>query len=169
MGFDIARVKAQWEGFETPRTPGRFPVEFDPIRRHCHMVDDQNPLFLEQGLCPPVMVDYFASRGAWPPGELDILGLIRRIPTPGDRLVNMNHEFEWFRTVKVGGRLGVSHKVVAVDVKPTRLDPMSVWIKTETRIVNERGEPVALRWNQILIHRTPEQVKADWIRPEAAA
>ncbi len=169
MGFDIARVKATWEGFETPRRPGRYPVEFDPIRRHCHMVEDVNPLFLEQGVCPPVMVDYFASQGAWPPGELDILGLIRKIPTPGDRLINMNHEFEWFRTVKVGDRLSVSHRVVSVDVKPTKLDPLSVWIKTETRIVDERGETVALRWNQILIHRTPEQVKAAWIRPEATA
>ncbi|MBI3031468.1 MAG: MaoC family dehydratase N-terminal domain-containing protein [Candidatus Rokubacteria bacterium] len=168
MGFDIARVKAAWEGHETTLTAGRYPIEFDPIRRHCHMVEDTNPLFLEQGICPPVMVDYFASQGAWPPGELDILGLIRQIPTPGDRLVNMNHEFEWFRTVRVGDRLTVSHKVVSVDVKPTRLDPLSVWIKTETRIVDERGETVALRWNQILIHRTPEQVKADWVRPEAA-
>jgi hypothetical protein len=41
-----------------------------------------------------------------------------------------------------------------------------VWIKTETRIVDERGETVALRWNQILIHRTPEQVQADWIRAD---
>ena len=158
MGFDISRVKVAWEGYETPLMPGRYPVEFDPIRRHCHMVADQNPLFLEQGF-----------RGAWPPGELDILGLIRKIPTPGDRLVNMNQEFEWFRTVKVGDRLSVSHKVVAVDVKPTRLDPLSVWIKTETRIVDERGEPVALRWNQILVHRTPEQVQAGFIRAEAAA
>jgi hypothetical protein len=169
MGFDIARVKAQWEGFETPRTVGRYPIEFDPIRRHCHMVEDQNPVFLEQGVSPPVMVDYSASRGPWPPGELDILGLIRKIPTPGDRLINMNHEFEWFRTVKVGDRLSVSHKVASVEVKPTKLDPLSVWIKTETRIVDERGETVALRWNQILIHRTPEQVKAEYIRPEVAA
>ena len=169
MGFDISRVKVAWEGYETPLMPGRYPVEFDPIRRHCHMVEDMNPLFLEQGICPPVMVDYFASRGAWPPGELDILGLIRKIPTPGDRLVNMNHEFEWFKAVKVGERLSVSHKVVSVDVKPTKLDPLSVWIKTETRIVDERGVTVALRWNQILIHRTPEQVKAGFIRAEAAA
>ena len=169
MGFDISRVKVAWEGYETPLMPGRYPVEFDPIRRHCHMVDDQNPLFLEQGFCPPVMVDYFASRGAWPPGELDILGLIRKIPTPGDRLVNMNQEFEWFKAVKVGERLSVSHKVVSVEVKPTKLDPLSVWIKTETRIVDERGVTVALRWNQILIRRTPEQVKAGFIRAEAAA
>ena len=169
MGFDIARLKAAWEGFETPRTPGRYPVEFDPVRRHCHMVDDQNPLFLEQGICPPVMVDYFASRGAWPPGELDILGVIRKIPTPGDRLINMNQEFEWMRHVKVGERLSVSHKVVSVDLKPIKLDPLSVWIRTESRIADERGETVAIRRNQILVHRTPEQVKANWIRPEAVA
>ncbi len=167
MGFDIARLKAAWEGFETPRSQGRFPVEFDPIRRHCHMVEDTNPLFLEQGICPPVMVDYFASRGAWPPGELDILGVIRRIPTPGDRLVNMNQEFEWSGTVRVGERLGVSHKVVSIDLKPIKLDPLAIWIKTESRIVDERGEVVAFRWNQILVHRTPEQMKADYIRPEA--
>jgi hypothetical protein len=35
--------------------------------------------------------------------------------------------------------------------------------------VDERGEPVALRWNQILIHRTPEQVQAGYLHPEAAA
>lgn len=169
MAFDIARVKAQWEGHETPPSRGRYPVEFDAIRRHCHMVDDANPLFLEQGICPPVMVDYFASAGAWPPGERDILGLVRRIPTPGDRLVNMNHEFEWLRTVRVGECLGVSHRVVSVDLKPIRLDPLAVWIKTESRIVDERGELVALRWNQILVHRTPEQVKADYVRPEAVA
>ena len=165
MGFDIAWLKAEWEGFETGRTPGRYPVEFDPIRRYCHMVDDQNPLFLEQGFCPPVMVDYFASRGAWPPGEQDILGLVRKIPTPGDRLINMNQEFEWMRHVRVGERLTVSHRVVSVDLKPTKLDPLSVWIKTESRITDERRETVALRRNQILVHRTPEQVAADWIRP----
>jgi hypothetical protein len=169
MGYDAAVVKARWEGHETPLQPGRYPVEFDAIRRHCHMVEDRNPLFLEGGLCPPVLVDYFASRGAWPPGELDILVLLRKIPTPGDRLVNMNQEFEWFRAVRVGERLGISHKVVSVDVKPIRLDPLAVWIRTESRIVDERGETVALRRNQILVHRTPEQVAAGWMRPEALA
>ena len=169
MGFDISRVKTQWEGYETPLAPGRYPVEFDPIRRHCHMVEDQNRLFLEQGICPPVMVDYFASRGAWPPGELDILGLIRKLPTPGDRLINMNQEFEWMRPVRVGERLAVSHRVVSVDLKPIKLDPLAIWIKTESRITDERGETVALRRNQILIHRTPEQVQVGFIRTEAAA
>jgi hypothetical protein len=160
MAYDIKAVKAQWEGHETPLRWGRYPVEHEPIRRHCHMVEDTNPLFLEHGLCPPVMLDFFASQGPWPPGDYDILGLVRRIPTPGDRLINLNQEFEWFLPVRVGDRLGARHRVVSVHLRGTKLDPLSVWIRTETTIVNQRDEPVARRSNQILVHRTPEEIAA---------
>lgn len=160
MLYDIKAVKREWEGQETPLRWGRYPVEHEPIRRHCHMLDDANPLFIDAGLCPPVMVDYFASSGPWPPGEYDILGLIRRIPTPGDRLINLNQEFEWSRPVRVGDRLGSRHKVVAIHQRGTKLDPLSVWIRTETTIVNQRDEVVAVRRNQILVHRTPEEIAA---------
>ena len=158
MPYDIKVVKRQWEGHETPLRWGRYPVEHEPIRRHCHMLDDANPLFIEEGRCPPVLVDFFASQGSWPPGDFDILGLVRRIPTPGDRLINLNQEFEWFQSVSVGDRLGAKHKVAAIHQRGTKLDPLSVWIRTETTIVNQREEVVAVRTNQILVHRTPEEI-----------
>lgn len=160
MAYDIKAVKHAWEGHETPMRWGRYPVEHEPIRRHCHMLEDTNPLFIEEGLCPPVMVDFFASQGPWPPGEYDILGLVRKIPTPGDRLINLNQEFEWLRPVLVGDRLGAKHKVAAIHQRGTKLDPLSVWIRTETTIVNQREEIVATRTNQILVHRTPEEIAA---------
>jgi hypothetical protein len=160
VGYDVAAVQEAWEGRETPLSWGRYPVEHDPIRRHCHMVEDGNPRFLERGECPPVMVDYFASAGAWPAAEADVLGLVRAIPTPGDRLVNLNHEFEWIRPVRVGERLGARHRVLSVEVRPTRLDPLSVWIRTETTIVDAQETVVARRLNQIMVHRTTEQVAA---------
>jgi acyl dehydratase len=153
VAWDLEAVRRAWEGHETPLAWGRYPIEHDPIRRHCHMVDDTNPRFLERGECPPVMVDYFAAGGAGPDTEPDILPLVRRIPTPGDRLVNLGHEFEWFRTARVGERLGARHRVLAIEVRPTRLDPLSVWIRTATTIVNERQEVVATRLNQIMVHR----------------
>jgi hypothetical protein len=165
VGYDIEAVRARWEGHETPLRWGRYPVEFEPIRRHCHMVDDGNPLFLEEGLCPPVMVDFFASQGPWPPGEYDILGLVRQIPTPGDRLVNLNQEFQWLRPARVGDRLGARHRVASIRLRGTRLDPLSVWIRTETTIVNQDQEVVATRTNQILVHRTPEEIAAEAGRP----
>jgi len=163
MPYDIKAVRLEWEGYETPLCWGRYPVEHEPIRRHCHMVGDANPLFIDEGRCPPVMVDVFASSGAWPPGDHDILGLLEKIPTPGDRLINLNQEFEWFLPVRVGDRLGSRHKVVAIRLRGTKLDPRSVWIRTETTIVNQREEVVAIRWNQILVHRTPDEIAAETV------
>jgi hypothetical protein len=160
VAYDVEAVKRQWEGYETPRQWGRYPVEHEPIRRHCHMLEDANPRFLEEGYSPPVMVDYFASLGPYPPADYDIFPLIRAIPTPGDRLINLNQELEWFQSVRVGDRLGASHKVVAIHQRGTRLDPLSVWIQTETSIVNQSEELVARRINQILVHRTPEEIVA---------
>jgi hypothetical protein len=158
--YDVDAVRARWEGHETELAWGRYPVEHEPIRRHCHMVDDRNPRFLEHGECPPVMVDAFASAGSWPEPDPDILGLVQRIPTPGRRLVNLNHAFEWYRAVRVGDRLGARHRVVDIALRPTRLDPLSVWIRTETTIVDAGGEVVARRLNQIMLHRTIEEIVA---------
>jgi hypothetical protein len=158
--YDVKAVKRQWEGYETPLEWGRYPVEHEPIRRACHMLDDANPLYIDEGRCPPAMVDYFASMGTWPPREYDIIGLVRRIPTPGDRLINLNQEMEWFAMAKVGDRLGVRHKVLSVNLRGTRLDPLCVWIKTETTVLDRREQVVAIRSNHILVHRTPEEIAA---------
>jgi acyl dehydratase len=169
VAYDVAAVKARWEGHETPLAWGRYPVERDPIRRHCHMVDDLNPRFLERGECPPVMVDYFAGAGAWPAGHEDILALVREIPTPGDRLVNLGHEFEWFHVVCAGERLGMRHKVLSVDVRPTRLDPLSVWVRTETTILRDGGDVVARRLNQLMVHSPSDGETARGAQPERRA
>ena len=45
--YDIEAVRGEWIGRQTDVVPGRYPVEYDSIRRHCHMVEDTNPLFLD--------------------------------------------------------------------------------------------------------------------------
>src|SRR5262249_22612295 len=117
-----------------------------------------NPLFIEEGRCPPVMVDYFASSGPWPPGDFDIFPLIAKVPTPGRRLINLNQEMEWFLSVRVADRLGARHRIVTIHQRGTKLDPLRVWIRTETSIVNQDQALVCRRTNQILVHRTPEEI-----------
>jgi acyl dehydratase len=168
--YDIERVRREWIGWKSPVTGGRYPVEYDPIRRFCHMVDDTNPLFLDPDyaaathyggvIVPPVMVDYFAGPGPWPPvrrrpGVLDL------VPTRGDRLINLNQTMEFLRPVKVGDRLSSQMEIVDVIEKPIRLDPKAIWITFETRITNQHGEVVATVRNTLLTHRTPEEVAAD--------
>ena len=167
--YDIEAVRREWIGKSSPVTRGRYPVEFDPIRRHCHMVEDTNPLFLDPDfaaqtthgavIAPPVMVDYFAGNGAWP-RTTDAAPMLRP-PTRGDRLINLNQTMEFFKPVRVGDHLSRQTVIADVYEKPIRLDPKAVWTVIETRITNQDDELVAIIRNTLLTHRTPEEVAAD--------
>ena len=169
--YDIDAVRAEWIGKTDEKKQGRYPVEYDSIRRHCHMVEDLNPLFLDPDygghtrfggvIAPPVMADYFAGDGIWPPKADEGPPLMLLIPTPGDRMINLNQQMEFYRPVRIGDRL--SRQMVVLDIiqKPIRLDPKAVWTTVETRITNQDDELVAAVRNTLLVHRAPEEVAAD--------
>lgn len=182
--YDIEAVRAEWIGKKTPRTSGRYPVEYDPIRRHCHMVEDENPLFLDPSfaketsyggvIAPPVLAGYFAGDGAWPPTggptqgkrssgeEIEPPGsIIGDVPTRGERLINMNVAWEYFAPVRIGDELSSETVLADVFEKSIRLDPKAVWIVTERRIYNQSDELVATNTNTLLTHRRPEVVAAE--------
>jgi acyl dehydratase len=181
-GFDLEKVREEHVGRTIGSSRGRYPVEHDPIRRHCHMVGDTNPLFLDeefarQGpygavICPPTLISYFAGNGAWPPSESRGTGgrpgFTMGVPTPGDRGINMGIVWEYGDVVRVGDRLSSQTSIVDIFVKPIRLDPEAVWIVTETRIAKEDDTMVALGRNTVLIHRSPEQVAAAEATVESA-
>ncbi len=167
--YDIEAVRQKYIGTEIAKSRGRYPVEYDPIRRHCHMVDDNNPLFLdpeyaestEHGavICPPSgwLALYFASLGPWPAVFEPLLPIV---PAPGKRIVNMNQEVEWFARIKIGDHLSVLRRVVDIYQKGISSDPEAVWIVAEAIITNQRDATVCVIRNTLLFHRTPEEVAA---------
>ena len=167
--YDIEAVRRQYIGTEIPQARGRYPVEYDAIRRHCHMVDDNNPLFLdpeyakatEHGavLCPPSgwLALYFASLGPWPAVFEPVLPIV---PTPGKRIVNMSQEVEWSARIKVGDHVSVRRRVADIFQKGISIDREAVWIVAEAIIANQRGQTVCAIRNTLLTHRTPEEVAA---------
>jgi len=169
MEYDIEGVRRKYAGYETAKVRGRYPVEYDAIRRHCHMVDDNNPLFLDPEyaagtshgavLAPPSgwLALYFASLGPWPAVFEPLFPIV---PTPGKRIVNMSQEVEWFARVKVGDHLSVVRRIVDVFQKGISMDPEAVWIVAEAEITNQRDERVCMVRNTLLTHRTPEEVAA---------
>lgn len=152
-------------GTETPVRKGRYPVEYDPIRRFCHMTGDRNPLFLDPEyakktrfgsvICPPGLVHLFAGVG-WPTETIN--EFLALIPAPGDRPVNLTHEAEWFKPVRVGDQLYEKMHLVDVYMKPIKLDPKAFWFVFETIITNQDGDVVCIERTTRLRHRTPEQI-----------
>ncbi|MXY86274.1 MAG: MaoC family dehydratase [Chloroflexi bacterium] len=169
--YDVEAVRSEWIGQKTDVVPGRYPVEYDSIRRHCHMVEDTNPLFLdpeygrqsEHGavIAPPVMTRYFAGAGVWPPSSDNQGSLLLSVPTRGERNINLNTEWEYLQPARVGDHLASQTEVTDIYEKSIKLDPRSVWVVTETRITNQDGELVAVGTNTLCTHRTPEQVEAE--------
>jgi len=191
--YDIDAVRAEWIGKVVSQTEGRFPVEYDPIRRHCHMTGDTNPLFLDPEFArdvgphgevvvpPSLLPTYFASGGPWPKGSKKKQDASEKgakkskrpfftlgVPTPGDRGINMGTEWEFLAPIRVGDRLRAEQKVTDVFIKATRMDEKSVWIKSAMTFSNQNDEPVAVWHNTTLVHRSPKQIKQDNAREVAA-
>ncbi len=157
-------------GLETEWLPGHYPVEYDPIRRQCHMVDDDNPLFLEPEYakktkwggvpCPPFMVNIFGydspGTNPWPPRERPALPTI---PTAGIRAVNLMVEWEFFKPVIVGERLSCKQRIDNIFIKSVRLDPKGFCLVIERIFANEAGEIVAILRNTSIRVRSAEQIR----------
>lgn len=183
--YDIDAVRSAWIGKLISEAHGRYPVEHDPIRRHCHMTGDLNPAFLDptaaaEGpygavISPPSMLPtYFAAGGAWPPpvlsqGDDDAPIFTLGVPTPGDRGINMEVAWEFLEPVRVGDKLRLELRIADVFHKPIRLDEKAVWIVSETEFFNQHNAVVA-RWrNTVLVHRSPEQVSSDALHDETGS
>jgi len=163
-------------GQETEAAPGRYPVEYEPIRRYCHMVEDDNPIFLDpeyakktmhgEVVCPPFQIYNFGSPGPWPPGEA-MDPFMHQLPTtPGSSFMVMGNDWEFFRTVRVGDRIWMKNRFVDIYIKAIRRDPKARWIVTERMYTNQDGDKVASWRMTVVAVRSPEEVKASGDAPE---
>lgn len=176
LDYDIDEIRKDWVNRLISSSQGRYPVELDPIRRHCHMVGDLNPAFLDPETAasgphgavvvpPSMLLTYFAAGGPWPPqkGAVEMTdgGITFGVPVPGDRGMNMEVEWEFLEPVRVGDTLRLELRIADVKVKSIKYDPFAVWITTETSFFNQHDAVVAKWRNTLLIHRSPAQIEED--------
>jgi acyl dehydratase len=172
--YDIESIRQEWVGRVVASSTGRYPVEYDAIRRYCHMVRDTNPLFLDREaaaagpygeiIVPPPMIPNFAGNGTWPRKEKSSgkrPGFTHGIPTPGSLGIMMNIAWKYLAPVRVGDHLHAQTVIADVFCKAIKLDPLAVWIVTRTDIFNQHDELVAQGTNTVLTHRSPREVKGD--------
>jgi hypothetical protein len=169
-------------GRETAVRWALYPVEHEPIRRWCHMVECDQSLYLDPAyaagtrfgrvVCPPLMIPIFATLGLpsrpsssgpaidWPPlapeGRADDVDP----PTAGNRSINLGGTLEFRERVFLGDRLGSKVRLVDVYVKRIKIDPEAFWIVTETLYLNQHERVVAVNQNTLIRHRDRDQIAA---------
>jgi acyl dehydratase len=169
--YDIEVVRSEWIGSVVDSSEGRYPVEYDPIRRYCNMIHDDNPLYLDLEvarhgpygavIAPGPLLPYFAGGGPWPRKPKTGArrpGWTYGVPTPGDRGINLEVSWEYRQPVRVGDRLSSEARIADIFFKPIRIDPRAVCIVTESRLTNQRDEVVAACRNSVLVHRSRGQM-----------
>ncbi|MCX6022977.1 MAG: MaoC family dehydratase N-terminal domain-containing protein [Chloroflexi bacterium] len=157
-------------GSESAPVPSRYPVEYDSIRRYCHMTGDDNPLYLDPEyaattkygavIAPPFFIRNMSGPGPWPKQAPGQEGRLPVVPTAGKRTINLTTEVELFEPVKVGDRITRFERIADIYIKAIRLDPKAFWVVTETIYQNQERTTVMVQRNIGLRHRSPEEVKA---------
>jgi acyl dehydratase len=167
---EILEEARKFIGAETKPRKALYPVEMDPIRRFCHMTNDDNPLYLDPDYAkssqfgtitaPMTAIGLMSGNGIWPPTPPDPEQL-PTTPTLGDRAINLTTEWEFYKAVKVGDHISTSQRIADIYIKPIRLDPKAFWKVSENVYRNQDGDVVAIHRNIGLSHRTQDQVAAD--------
>ena len=183
--YDIEAVRREWIGRTSSKRRAKYPVEHEPIRRHCLMVGNRNPLYIEPGYaprtpCPPTALWIFSMVGRLEPdgpkigksaakgdkGDKGDAPFALGMPMIGSQFTNMGRELEFFLPVYVGDHLSTATRTADIFIKPTRLDPESLWIVNEDIITNQNDEVVCVIRNTLMNFRTPDELKAAGVSPQ---
>jgi len=163
--YDIEAVRAGWIGRSTAKISAPYPVEHEPIRRHCLMVGNENPRYLKPGYaprtpCPPTALWIFSWAERLPPVVKPRVPLLEMgLPMLGSQFTNMRRESEFLLPVYVGDRLASQTRIADIFQKSTRVDPKSLWIVTEEVITNQDNAVVCVIRNTMMNFRDPEELK----------
>lgn len=168
---EMVEIARKFIGRETEAIPAHYPVEYEPIRRWCQMVEDDNPLFLDPAyarktgygevLCPSFALTIFGgpSPGYFPPPP-PAADVLAGIPTtPGSSVLFLGSDWEFYKPVKVGDHLSFKDRLADYYIKAVRFDPKARWIRIERIYYNQNGEKVAVNAMHRALRRSPEEVK----------
>ena len=153
-------------GTTTPVRFGEVDVNVPMIRHYAAMVRDGNAGYWDEDfaeeqwggvIAPPGMLMTWLIPIEWKPdGNKPVPLLTARVPLPGDTLINVSNDAEFFEPIRVGDRLNVVEELVDVsEAKQTSLG-VGHFITTVSTYRRQDGRIVA-RTTNVLYRFTAEQ------------
>lgn len=146
-------------------------VTWPLIQEYCALLEDGNPSYWDEPfarkqwggiVAPPGLMMTWPMPLLWrPDGGKEHYVLSINIPLPGDTLINVATDSEFFGPVFVGDRINVSERLVSITPeKKTRLGA-GHFLRTEATFRNQRGEPVAVRNNDLFRYQSGGSAAGD--------
>lgn len=149
-----------WVGRTSEPRFAATPISESAIRQFVAAIEDPNPLYWDPvvadevaggPVAPPAMLVSFTTPPRWSPGDAPPApALLVAVPMPGDSMINLSSEFEFFDRLRVGDRLEVVETVESVsEEKETRVG-RGHFLTVVAHFRREDGELVATQRNVML-------------------
>ena len=138
-----------------------LPVNEAMVRQFVSAVRDPNPLYWDQdlatqfcgsGIAPPAMLTTWVTPQNWRPDDMaePATALLVAVPMPGDSMINVSSDIEFFDHLRIGDRLNVVEEVESIsEEKQTRVG-VGHYLTVVARFRRQTGELVAIQRNVIL-------------------
>lgn len=146
-----------WIGRKTEVRPCEDEVNWQAIKYFCALVQDANPNYWNPDearrrhgaiISPPGMLMTWLIPLPWrPEGRAQDWELATMVPLPGDTLINVSTDSEFFLPMKVGDHLSGQNEVVNVTPEKNTGLGRGHFITTLVTVRNQNGEVVATHRN----------------------
>lgn len=157
LSFGTYQEALQWIGRKSPPRPCEDEVNWPQIKYFCSLVRDGNPNYWNEAaarqrygaiIAPPGMLMVWQMHLRWrPDAPVETPVFAAAVPLPGDTVINVTTDTEFFVPVRVGDRLSIEEEVADVSPeKHTRLGS-GHFVTTLATFRNQRGEIVATNRN----------------------
>ena len=146
----------------------QVPVNEAMVRQFLAAVRDANPIYWDTQLAirecggpiaPPATLVSWVTDCLWQPPELERppQALLTAVPMPGDSMINMVSEIEFFDHIRYGDRLNVLEEVESISEEKKTKVGRGHFITAVARFRRENGELVAVQRNVMLRFWTEAQ------------
>ncbi len=157
LSFGTYEEARGWIGRKSETRACEDEINWPAIKQFCSLVQDANPNYWDEKaardrfgaiISPPGMLMVWQMRRRWSPwGPVEDPILATRIPLPGDTIINISTDSEFFRPMKVGDRLTVEEEVVEITPEKRTRIGTGHFIITLSTFRNRDGELTARNRN----------------------
>ncbi len=158
--YEEARL---WIGRKSPVRVCENVVDWSQIKAYCAAVEDANPIYWDETVArdlrggitaPPGMLLVWSMELPWRPGGPRAANFFAlEVPLPGDTLINVSTESEFFRPMRLGDQLRIQEEVESISSEKHTALGVGHFITTLAVFHNQDDQLVATNRNVLFRFR----------------